>query len=153
MLPEHDALHVIGTAWPIRDAMAFAQQAELVIGQETAITNAVAQEPMLKIVLLSHSTVENLTKHWVNTSSLHGDAACYPCHQIHYTQNGWHHCNHNKATDGAQCQADITVERVIAVVDRHFGAPVRFVPRVATAAVPDFLKKAPAADAVARAVA
>lgn len=165
-LPEHASLHVIGTQWPIREAMAFTQQAELVIGEETALTNAVAQESMRKIVLLSHSTEENLTKHWVNTTALHGDAACYPCHQIHYNQNGWHHCNHNKATDGAQCQADITPERVIAAVDQHFGVPVRFIPRIAPGeietvdavhvdgvAVPEFLKKAPAADAVARAVA
>lgn len=152
-LPEHAALHVIGTTWPIRDAMAFAQQAEIVIGEETALTNAVAQEPMPKIVLLSHSTVENLTKHWVNTTSLHGVAACYPCHQIHYVQNGWGHCNQNETTHGAQCQADIGVDRVLAAVDRHFGVAMRFVPHLAGAAVPAFLKKAPAAEAVARAVA
>jgi hypothetical protein len=32
---------------------------------------AVAMEPMKKIVFLSHSSVENLTRDWVNTTSLY----------------------------------------------------------------------------------
>lgn len=111
-------LNSIGTQWSIRDALTFAQQAELVIGQETAITNAVALEPMLKIVLLSHSTAKNLTSHWTNTVALHGTPSCYPCHRVHLNQHGWHHCNLDEATGGARCQSTITVDQVLAVVDQ-----------------------------------
>jgi hypothetical protein len=60
---------------------ALAQVADVVVGQETGLLNAVAMEPMRKVVLLSHSTHENLTKHWVNTEALTGDVPCYPCHR------------------------------------------------------------------------
>lgn len=115
-------LQVIGQGWPIREALTFAQQAELVIGQETAITNAVAMEAMPKIVLLSHSTAKNLTSHWVNTVALHGTPACYPCHQVHLLQNGWHHCNLDREAGAARCQSTIGVDQVLAEVDTIFTA-------------------------------
>jgi len=66
----------------IRQAMALAQVADVVVGTETALLNASSRdEPMLKVVLLSHSSPENLTKHWTNTMSVQPEAiACYPCH-------------------------------------------------------------------------
>jgi len=119
-LKARPGLHVVGTTWSIREAMTFALQSELVIGQETAITNAVALEPMLKVVLLSHSTAENLTKHWINTVALHGTPACYPCHQIHLLQNGWHHCNLDEQAGAARCQSTISLEQILAPVDVAF---------------------------------
>lgn len=113
-------LEVVGREWSIREALAFAQRADLVVGQETGILNAVAFEPMRKIVLLSHSTAKNLTLHWTNTVALHGTPDCYPCHQIHYLQNGWHHCNQDEKTQVAKCQATITVDRVLEAVDRKY---------------------------------
>lgn len=113
-------LKVIGREWSIREALAFAQIADLVVGQETGILNAVAYEPMRKVVLLSHSTAKNLTLNWKNTVALHGTPDCYPCHQVHYLQNGWEHCKQDEKTKLAKCQATIGVQQVLDAVDRAF---------------------------------
>jgi ADP-heptose:LPS heptosyltransferase/predicted SAM-dependent methyltransferase len=106
-------VHPIGLEWPIREACALALVADAVIGQETALLNAVALEPMRKVVLLSHSTPENLTKHWTNTVALHGAVPCYPCHQIHQSFGT---CTRNPANGTAACQSAITPEAVLAAL-------------------------------------
>lgn len=107
-------LHVIGTQWAMRQACTWARQADLVVGQETGLLNAVAQEPMPKIVLLTHSTVENLTKHWTNTVALAGAVPCYPCHRIHFTVQ---HCPRDEKTGAAACQGAISPAHVLECVD------------------------------------
>src|SRR3990167_2442854 len=53
-----------------------------------------AMEPMPKIVFLSHSSHENLTRDWANTFALFSTKTkCYPCHRMHYT---WEHCMRNE---------------------------------------------------------
>lgn len=86
----------------IRQTLALAQQMDVVIGCETGVLNAVAFEDNRKVVLLSHSSHENLTKHWKNTNALapHG-LDCYPCHRLHY---GMDFCKEDKATGAAMCQ-------------------------------------------------
>jgi ADP-heptose:LPS heptosyltransferase len=90
----------------IRETLALAQKVDLVIGPETGVLNAVAfEEDVAKVVMLSHSSVENLTKHWFNTQSLAPiGTACYPCHMLHY---GKTYCNTDQVTGAAQCQVDI----------------------------------------------
>jgi hypothetical protein len=51
----------------VRETLALAQQMDLVIGPETGVLNAVCYEAMPKVAMLSHSSWENLTRHWVNT--------------------------------------------------------------------------------------
>jgi len=86
--------------------MAMAQLCDMVIGPETGVMSAVAMEPMKKIVFLSHSTVENLTRDWVNTTSLVPvDTHCYPCHKLIFS---WEHCNQDGDTGIAKCQSSIT---------------------------------------------
>jgi ADP-heptose:LPS heptosyltransferase len=112
-------VHTRSGEMPIRDTIALAKQCDLVIGPETGVMNAVAYEDMAKILLLSHSTAENLTKHWVNTEAIATeDTPCYPCHQLHY---GWSSCSkHESGT--AQCQWDIAPARVWQAVQRAFVA-------------------------------
>jgi len=112
---EHARIHDINQTWPVRRALALAQVADLVIGQETGILNAVAFEPMPKIVLLSHSSAENLTLHWFNTATLAGDVPCYPCHRLHH---GWDGCNQDPQTQLAACQAAIPPMRAIELTAR-----------------------------------
>jgi predicted SAM-dependent methyltransferase len=79
---EHTA--IIGKEWPVRAALAFALLADAVVATESLIANAVAMEPLLKVVLLSHSSNENLTKHWTNTAAIEpAGVACHPCHRVH----------------------------------------------------------------------
>lgn len=96
--------------WSIRKTLAFAQVADMVIGPETGVLNAVSDEPMPKVIFLSHSSHENLTKYWKNTAVMEPqDCACYPCHMMHY---GVDHCEFNKEEGVAQCQLNITVDAV-----------------------------------------
>jgi len=72
--------------WTIRQSMLMTKYADLVIGPETGILNAAACYDTPKIVFLSHSSQENLTKYWKKCTSLHSDKAkCYPCHRLMYT--------------------------------------------------------------------
>jgi ADP-heptose:LPS heptosyltransferase len=109
--------------WSIRQSLAFALECDLIIGPETGVLNAMCCEPMPKICFLSHSTHENLTRDWVNTTPLwskstickgRGDNEAPACHQLHYN---WDACTKAMAADGepmgvAQCQADIGGEEV-----------------------------------------
>lgn len=106
--------------WNIRQTLSLLPHCDLVIGPETGVLNAAACLPNKKIVFLSHSSEENLTRDWTNTQSLAPQGtSCYPCHQLHY---GWEHCHQNKDTGTAQCQVDISVERVWNAVEIALGA-------------------------------
>ena len=117
--------------WTIRQSLVFAQLADLVIGPETGVLNAVANEPMPKIVFLSHSTEENLTRDWVETVALQskgtkckgrGDDEAPACHMLHH---GWANCTKDEESGTAQCQVDITKEEVFfhlaQYIDRSLG--------------------------------
>jgi len=99
--------------WTIRQSLAFAQIADLVVGSETGVLNAVAFEPVDKIVTLSHSSIENLTRDWINCTSLVPKTACYPCHQLHYNFN---HCPRDEMSGVSQCQADIGVDEMYSAI-------------------------------------
>ena len=121
--------------WEIRKTLAFVQLADVVIGSETGVVNSVAHEPMPKVVFLSHSTRENLTRDWTaNTHSLasigtvckgRGNDEAPACHQLHF---GWDRCTEAPAELGtghlytrkgsgvAQCQYDIGAQDAYKVI-------------------------------------
>lgn len=112
-----ERIHLIGRNGTLREALAFAQLADVVIGPESAIANAVAFEPMLKVVLLSHSTMENLTRDWTETVSIAVEGLdCYPCHRIHTSMDT---CTTDAATRASACQASIKPDQVVGVVDEY----------------------------------
>jgi ADP-heptose:LPS heptosyltransferase len=111
VFPSHPLVHVMGTEkWSIRQSIAFAKLATAVVGQETGVLNALCLESVPKVVMLSHSSVNNLTRDWVNTRSLSGAVPCYPCHQVHYTHQ---YCPQDETTKAAKCQAAITIEQAM----------------------------------------
>jgi ADP-heptose:LPS heptosyltransferase len=108
--------------WTIRQTLSFLEECDLVIGPETGVLNAAACMPMPKVVFLSHSTHENLTRDWTNVYPLtsvgtvcpgRGNDTAPACHVLHY---GWEHCKRDPATGTAQCQADITVDQAWAAI-------------------------------------
>jgi ADP-heptose:LPS heptosyltransferase len=102
--------------WPLRTCLAFAQVADLVVTPDTGTAWAVAFEPMPKILTLSHASKENITKHWINTITLHADpnrVPCWPCHRLHDDPST---CVENKEKNGAACISDISVERLVQTV-------------------------------------
>lgn len=100
----------------IRDTLALAQLCDVVIGPETGVLNAVAfEERVKKVILLSHSSKENLTKHWANTTTVEPqNTACYPCHQMH---TGWRYCHQHEELGTAVCQANIHPDDVYSPVE------------------------------------
>lgn len=96
--------------WKIRETLTFVcKQADLVIGPETGVLNAAGMEQVPKVCFLSHSTRENLTKHWVNTIAIEPPKSvpCYPCHMLHYN---FQHCVQDEKTGVAACQAAIPAD-------------------------------------------
>lgn len=81
---EHPQGKCYSGKWNIRHSLIMTKFADLVIGTETGILNAAGCFDTPKIVMLSHSSEENLTKYWKNCISLSADVKCYPCHKMHY---------------------------------------------------------------------
>lgn len=101
-------VHMQAGKWSMRQTLAFAQVADMVAGPETGVLNAVSFENVPKILFLSHSTVENLSRDWINVVSLVPEGcSCYPCHMMHY---GFKFCKRNEETGVAECQARIDLE-------------------------------------------
>ena len=102
--------------WPLRVSLTFAQQADLVVSPDTGPAWAVAFEPMPKVILVSHASAENITKHWRNTITLHADqnrVPCWPCHRLH---NNPSTCVENADKTGAACMSDIGVEQLLEAI-------------------------------------
>ena len=114
--PASPFTHVKSPAdWSIRQSIAFSKLADAVVGQETGLLNAMACEDVAKVVMLGHSTVENLTRDWKRTESLVGNVACYPCHQIHFQEKT---CNVDGRTKAAACQSAIKIENAVEALIR-----------------------------------
>lgn len=112
--------------YTIRESLALAQQMDIVAGPETGVLNSVAfVKSVAKIVLMSHSSVLNLTRDWYNTMSLVPlNTSCYPCHKMIW---GWDSCR--REPEGvAACQKDISADQMWAALshtisEEHFTMP------------------------------
>lgn len=105
--------------WPERRSLTQAVLADVVVSPDTGIAWAVAMEQMPKVILLSHASAENITKHWVNTVTLHADPVrvpCWPCHRLHDTIET---CTPMRDLGhGAACMGDISTELIVDAVKR-----------------------------------
>lgn len=115
--------HVVGQEWPLRAALAYALECDAVVGTESVFANAVAMEPMPKVVMLSHSSHENLTRDWINTAALEAPVACHPCHRIH--NHGARFCGKDTATGAAACMASYGPQMVADLVRQALGIEKR----------------------------
>ena len=70
--------------WGPRQSMVLTKYMDCVVSPETGILNAAGAFDTPKIGLLTHSSKENLTKHWVNDYSIESTAPCAPCHKMIY---------------------------------------------------------------------
>ena len=107
--------------WPLRSSLAFALQADLVVTPDTGTGWAVALEPMPKVALVSHASAENITKHWVNTITLHADPDRVPCWSCHRLHDDISTCVPNKHGKPA-CISDISVELLVTAVKAAWGS-------------------------------
>ncbi len=81
---EHSRAKCYSGMWNIRKVFSLIPEVDLVIGTETGVLNAAGCYPVPKIILLSHSSEENLTKHWENCVALGADVPCRSCHILHF---------------------------------------------------------------------
>jgi ADP-heptose:LPS heptosyltransferase/predicted SAM-dependent methyltransferase len=105
--------------WSIRESLSMIAQADLVVGPETGVLNAAAFDQVPKVVTLSHSSVENLTRDWVNTISLvPNNTDCYPCHTLHF---GFDTCRRDEKLGASACQTDISIDQMWDAVRQSLG--------------------------------
>lgn len=97
--------------WSIRESISFAQIADIAIGPETGVMNAICHEnSVAKIIMLSHSSNNNLTRDWNNTIVMEPDnCPCFPCHRLHYD---WTFCHKVEETGAALCATNIKPEDI-----------------------------------------
>jgi ADP-heptose:LPS heptosyltransferase len=101
----------------VRQSMIMTKFADLVIGPETGILNAAACYETPKIVFMSHSSVENLTKYWKNCHSVAAlDCECQPCHKLIYTPS----CPKDEISGAPKCCAGIKPETVFAMIKEEY---------------------------------
>lgn len=111
-------VHLTAGEWSLRRALTFTEYADVVVGPETGIINAASHLATQTVIMLSHSSRENLTKHWRNTIVLEADQArtpCSPCHRLHMD---WTYCHEVEETGGALCASNIRPETVFQAVRR-----------------------------------
>jgi len=99
-------------SWPLRRSLTMGCVADIYVSPDTGPAWGVAFEPIPKVIMVSHASVENITKHWVNTTTLHADQTrvpCWPCHKLHNTPDT---CRPNAENNGAACISDISVEKL-----------------------------------------
>jgi ADP-heptose:LPS heptosyltransferase len=104
--------------WTIRQSMIATKYCDLVIGPETGILNAASCYDTPKIVFLSHSSEENLTKYWRNVTPLYSKkCSCYPCHRLMYT-----FCcpRGEREKDSAKCQEMIEPQVVYDAIMKYY---------------------------------
>lgn len=101
----------------IRTSLLLTKYVNLVVGTETGVLNAAGCFDTDKIVMLSHSTHENLTKHWLNVVPLHANVGCYPCHQLHYTRRS---CPCDKITGCPACMVELDKMKVFDEIERVY---------------------------------
>lgn len=97
-------------AYSIRQTLALLDVVNAVIGPETGVLNAASHMDLPKVVLLSHSSKNNLTKYWTNAVAVEPvNTPCFPCHQMHY---GFDHCTREESTGVALCASRISIDFV-----------------------------------------
>ena len=102
---------------PIRASMLLTKYADLVVGPETGILNAAACYDTPKILLMSHSSEENLPKYWKNCTPLRApDAPCQPCHRLVYSNC----CPKGKQDIAPVCSENITAKTVFDAIVKEY---------------------------------
>jgi ADP-heptose:LPS heptosyltransferase len=105
--------------WNIRQVLTMMESADAVFGPETGVMSAAAFYPMPKILLLTHSSVENLSRDWLNTTSIWAPTTVCPgrgmneapaCHMMHSKFEPG--CRQNEEFGVAQCAVEIRPEWV-----------------------------------------
>lgn len=104
--------------WSIRETLAFLEAADCVVGPETGVLNAAGLLDIPKVVMLSHSSRENLTRDWKRTTVLTAQGLpCHPCHRLHYSDR---YCHVEPESRAALCALAIEPARVFEAINGYY---------------------------------
>ena len=126
-------VHLRSGEWTIRESMAFAEACDVIIGTETGLLNAAGSMNAWKIITLSHSSKEMLTKHWTNTIALEQPKGIgcpkSHCRQLHGGGgiSPWLDCPKHEETGTALCQFSIHPDMVWDALTSILGEQQRMV--------------------------
>ena len=101
--------------WPVRRILTQLMHSEVVVSPDTGPAWGMAKEEVPKIIMLSHASPENITKHWVNTVSLHADPSkvpCWPCHLLIEEQYDCERHSGQYGKSGSACISSISPDTV-----------------------------------------
>jgi len=107
--------------WPIRRALTTLRLCDLVLTPDTGLAWGVAMAKLPKVMIVSHASPENITKHWVNTVTLHADperVPCWPCHRLHDDPSTCVQSKDESIVPSAACMADIDHDTVFNTIAR-----------------------------------
>ena len=112
---EEPRVHCMSGLWSVRESLTFVQtQCNILIGPETGVLNAMCQEPFKKILFLSHSSINNLSRDWINTVSLSPPKGTNDdcLHRLHLNDEGWKYLIRDEVTGAHYGQSKIDPEIV-----------------------------------------
>jgi ADP-heptose:LPS heptosyltransferase len=105
---------------PARIAMCLTGSVDLVISPDTGVLHASGCYQTPKIGLLGHTTIENITKYFINDYSIEAQCACAPCFRLIYEYEI--QCPIESVTRAAWCMAEgFPPERVYARIKETIG--------------------------------
>jgi len=101
--------------WDIRQTAAFLRVgADVIVGPETGMMNIAASMDVAKVLMLSHSSHEMLSKYWTNTIVIPSSGCIEsPCRRMHYD---WSCCYRDDTTKAAVCAAAISGAEIADIV-------------------------------------
>ena len=103
--------------WGYRQSIIMTKYMDLVVSPETGVLNAVGCFDTPKIALLTHSSVENITKYFKNCTPLEADCECHPCHKLVHSLRS---CPLGKEFGLPICMEGIKPETVIKAIEETY---------------------------------
>lgn len=118
-----DTLNASGE-WGIRKSLAMTKYVDLVIGPDTGVIQAAGCFDTPKILLLSGTTEENISKYFKNCITLHApeEVRCYPCHRLIHSRDD---CPLASMSEAPSCIANIRPLDVIRAIEQFHTMKLR----------------------------
>lgn len=111
----HEQIKNYVNKWTMRTSMLMSKFVDCVVGTDTGLLVAAGCFDVPKVILLSHTSRENLTKYWTNTRVIEADVECQPCHRLIYSLDA---CPIDPLWKSPVCMSQIPAQEVFnAVMD------------------------------------
>lgn len=103
--------------WTMRKSMIMTKFVDCVVGTDTGLVVAAGCFDTPKVIMLSHSSTENLTKYWKNVTPLQAGVECQPCHRLIYTLEA---CPLEPGLKAPLCMSRLPAKRVFEAIEHYY---------------------------------